>query len=669
MNIDFSSFRKIEDGDKHAVLEHPSGHHLKIAKKGLSEQLRKQLDELPTSLAKGGYAKFSQKFDPNMGSKASKPSKSSTTMPGNQAAASKAFTEPDDMGTNIPKTSLKQAMTDHQYPDVVVNSLNRKAPPYGALSSDEKQHYPPCLNPSCKSFGKSHPNCRCYGGNPEGKESHLFAEGGAVEKEYYCDANRTHRKGCEYFKDGGGVGSDSDKLEQAAQDVNAEMQNQTPADTDQQNSSPMPTPLPPPISPNAEASSQPEQDSTEPAPEAAPEPTQAPEPIGASTTQQDQTPNPADQVIARKNQNMNDILPETQAFKSDVDNGHIQPKTYADLFHDKGVLGKLGTIFGLMIGGAGAGLSKQPMILMDMMNKEIERDLAAQQNSKTNKLNFLKVNQQARLNTAQTNLTQAEANLKDQAKSHIQMNWAGLHHLAQMTNKLDPNSPQYQQGQRVLAMLNQGVQNENYNIADRAATAGALSGFLGGAQQGAPQNTEMMKTGLLGPEIKEYGADIESKQVPGFSGRADHALGDSEKSELRSGAVFDSAMNDLIGWAKSHPNGAISGSPEDQRGRALAGIVQGKFREATNGGVYKSGEQDFINKLVPEDPTKAFNSFRVLPKLEAVKNEMAKQTDAKSKSYGFKGYNGINNQQQEQIKVVNGVKYKRGPNGEAVKVQ
>ena len=81
MNIDFSSFRKIEDGDKHAVLEHPSGHHLKIAKKGLSEQLRKQLDELPTSLAKGGYAKFSQKFDPNMGSKASKPSKSSTTMP------------------------------------------------------------------------------------------------------------------------------------------------------------------------------------------------------------------------------------------------------------------------------------------------------------------------------------------------------------------------------------------------------------------------------------------------------------------------------------------------------------------------------------------------------------------------------------------------------------
>ena len=291
-----------------------------------------------------------------MGSKASKPSKSSTTMPGNQAAASKAFTEPDDMGTNIPKTSLKQAMTDHQYPDVVVNSLNRKAPPYGALSSDEKQHYPPCVNPSCKSFGKSHPNCRCYGGNPEGKESHLFAEGGAVEKEYYCDANRTHRKGCEYFKDGGDVRSDSDKLEQAKQDVNAQLQDQSPPDdSSQQSSSPMPTPLPPPINPNAEVSSQPEQASSEPAPEADQGSMQADEPIGVSTTQQNKVPNPADQVIARKNQNMNDILPETQAFKSDVDNGHIQPKTYADLFHDKGVLGKLGTIFGLMIGGAEQG--------------------------------------------------------------------------------------------------------------------------------------------------------------------------------------------------------------------------------------------------------------------------------------------------------------------------
>ena len=108
INIDLSKFRKLEESDKHAVLEHENGHKMTIAKNAISDHLRKQLEELPTNLAKGGYAKFSQKFDPNMGSKASKPSKSSSTMPGNQAAASKAYTEPDDMGTNIPKASHKK---------------------------------------------------------------------------------------------------------------------------------------------------------------------------------------------------------------------------------------------------------------------------------------------------------------------------------------------------------------------------------------------------------------------------------------------------------------------------------------------------------------------------------------------------------------------------------
>lgn len=684
MNIDFSSFRKIEDGDKHAVLEHPSGHHLKIAKKGLSEQLRKQLDELPTSLAKGGYAKFSQKFDPNMGSKASKPSKSSTTMPGNQAAASKAFTEPDDMGTNIPKTSLKQAMTDHQYPDVVVNSLNRKAPPYGALSSDEKQHYPPCLNPSCKSFGKSHPNCRCYGGNPEGKESHLFAEGGAVEKEYYCDTDRPHFKSCEYYSQGGKVQKFADKgevepneseknLAAAANEVQNPMPPVSSMESDQQpdsSSQPVPTPLPAPQS-SSEVNPNPEMQGNESVPEPEPAPAQTqPDSDQQQSAPQERPPaTPADAVMQHKDRIMNEIYPEAQAFKADLDNGHIQPETYSDLFNKKDTLGKIGTIFGLMLSGAGSGLSHQPNMLMTMMDNEIKRDLEAQQNSQTNKQNFLKINQQNVLNKAQaSNLTQ-EANTKAYALSRMQMNLSAFHKLVSDTQKLPPGSPQRMQAEQQLALMNQGIQNENFNIADRAASAGALSAYLGGGQNGNTPNTTIMKSGLLGPEAKEVGTDIESKQVPGFSGRADHALGDSEKSELRSGAVFDSAMNDLIGWAKSHPNGAISGSPEDQRGRALAGIVQGKFREATNGGVYKSGEQDFINKLVPEDPTKAFNSFRVLPKLEAVKNEMAKQTDAKSKSYGFKGYNGISNQQQGQTKVVNGVKYKRGPNGEAVKVQ
>ncbi len=52
----------------------------------------------------------------------------------------------------------------------------------------------PCKNPSCKSFGSEHPNCRCYSG---------MAEGGKVSS--YCSAARPHAKGCQLYAEGGGV--------------------------------------------------------------------------------------------------------------------------------------------------------------------------------------------------------------------------------------------------------------------------------------------------------------------------------------------------------------------------------------------------------------------------------------------------------------------------------
>lgn len=56
----------------------------------------------------------------------------------------------------------------------------------------------PCLNPNCKSHGRPHPNCRCYG----------FAEGGAVG--HYCDSCKPHQEDCEYFAGGGEVPNQND---------------------------------------------------------------------------------------------------------------------------------------------------------------------------------------------------------------------------------------------------------------------------------------------------------------------------------------------------------------------------------------------------------------------------------------------------------------------------
>ncbi len=51
----------------------------------------------------------------------------------------------------------------------------------------------PCKNPSCKSHGQPHPNCRCYGD---------MADGGEVT--HYCARGEPHQKGCQYYAEGTG---------------------------------------------------------------------------------------------------------------------------------------------------------------------------------------------------------------------------------------------------------------------------------------------------------------------------------------------------------------------------------------------------------------------------------------------------------------------------------
>jgi len=185
-----------------------------------------------------------------------------------------------------------------------------------------------------------------------------------------------------------------------------------------------------------------------------------------------------------------------------------------------------------------------------MMNKEIERDLDAQQKSVGNKQNYMKINQQNVLNNATANLTQAEADTKAYALSRMQMNYAVFHKLVSDTQKLPPG-PQRQQAEQTLAMMKQGIDNENFNIADRAASASALGNMISG-NQGAGPNTTMMKSGLLGPEAKEVGEDVEQKTIPGIPGRAQRPIPQQTRDQVQNMNVLDAKAKDLIDYAKKH---------------------------------------------------------------------------------------------------------------------
>lgn len=92
----------------------------------------------------------------------------------------------------------------------------------------------------------------------------------------------------------------------------------------------------------------------------------------------------------------------------------ITPQTYASMFADKSTLGKIGTLFGLMLSGAGSGLAHQSNALLDMMNKLIDNDLNAQKTNVSNAQNFLNLSYGHEVQQAQIRKMEFE-NLATQA--------------------------------------------------------------------------------------------------------------------------------------------------------------------------------------------------------------------------------------------------------------
>jgi hypothetical protein len=127
------------------------------------------------------------------------------------------------------------------------------------------------------------------------------------------------------------------------------------------------------------------------------EPQNAPTEFGAEPTLQEtprlasvpftqNEPLPVDPDLpAKVEQHLNQ---QSEMFANELAAGHIHPKTISDLYGSKDTLGKIGMIFGLIVSGAGSGLAHQTNAALDLINKELDRDLDAQKSSNTNAQNW-----------------------------------------------------------------------------------------------------------------------------------------------------------------------------------------------------------------------------------------------------------------------------------------
>ncbi len=164
------------------------------------------------------------------------------------------------------------------------------------------------------------------------------------------------------------------------------------------------------------------------------------------------------------------------------------------------------------------------------------------------------------------------------------------------------------------------------------------------------------------PGADKIARDQEERYVPGF-GHFTNTVPDETRKELIAKQEYDKAARKYVEFAKKHRGNWANLNPVQRaeiarQGGVLGAELQGKFRLKSKGGVYKEGEQKFIEGIIPNNATSFAASFNQIPKVETTIT--TNQSDLENLAGGYGGH---------APKFYKGKYYTRGKNGEAVEVK
>lgn len=377
------------------------------------------------------------------------------------------------------------------------------------------------------------------------------------------------------------------------------------------------------------------------APAAAPQQAAQPDP----QTQQEDAPLDEEQKQAPdeymksyadyKNAHQQQFAHEDAAFQHDLQNGHITPETYSGLFAKKDTLGKVGTIFGLMLSGMGSGLSGQPNAVLAMMDQQIKNDLDAQKTSKENAQNYFKLNlrqqlqgatigqmkTQNQLTGAQAANTNQDAQLKAYNLARIQMNLAALHNQKLVVDKM-PDGPMKQKAMQTLAMMGTAVNAENANISDVAASKLALLNTMGGNSGTALR--------LMG--MKDLAEDVEGKTIPGH-GKATRPVPENIQNQIVAMDTLGDKAADLMKYSTA--NFATLSPAKRAVAKQKAEEFLNFYNTSIQGGTLTEGRLAWLDDQIKKNPTGVITQLLGnQQRLAEMKNSNDHRRDIILKSFG-----------------------------------
>lgn len=663
--LNLSSFKKLRTEKDHTVMKHKDGHELKIAHKNLSKDLKKQLDTLP-HYQEGGEVKD------------------------RGTAGQRERTRVDAARASIPGSYVESNQGDRQL-------IDRYA--------DGGEVYPACKNPNCKSHGRAHPNCRCHGGYADGgevsnlkenycsspkmhnRDCEYFAEGGpvTVNKDKAKEVSDSFRK--VFYEGGDGKSLSPEQFDQHLADlksqgykVGSESMEPQPVQASKlesqygaEDTKASPAPQQPNI---AELSAQAVQSQAQLAqsqaqitqaltaagqqqqsPQQAPQP-QAPvqEPKvpgagnlvgsmqsnlkGQASAEQRMAENSQQAQSAVANVHGNEaqqlqqmhqyyektghhIVNQIQDLSDQVSKGQIDPNHF---FNSKSTGGKILTAIGMLFSGAGMGAAGKPELATKYIDDAIDRDIDSQKANLQNKNNLLskymdlyKSLPEAEAATRLTLHATTEGLINQQAAKLNSANALDAARAAafERNQKVIPHIQELAKGQMLLNMLkdNGGVDSSS--------------------EQGYKHKLDAYK--VIMPDRYKQEVDL---YLPGV-GVASTPISEKVRGDISARKELSTKLAVLENFAKENQG---SWSPATiQRGKVLAGEAQNAYRTGTHQGVFKEGDQKFIESIVPSDPTKYLASQRTLPAYRELRDSNNRAMQILIKSYGvtpFKGAQG-----------------------------
>lgn len=504
-----------------------------------------------------------------------------------------------------------------------------------------------------------------------------MAEGGMTMPSMYAEGEEVHKDEPRPIPGGGTMPTPADHYREAARLA------EKAGDSSQSNS-------PPIISDFNNIGGQPQaqqpNQSQPPPDEAAPDQQDAqPQPAPAQAAPQQGAPNPnprmlnvpqkvADTQIPQNSTQLQqppvhpataEALQENAAWEQDLNNGHITPKTYNDLMfynkdgQEKTTLGKIGSIFGLMLSGAGSGLAHQPNMALHMMDNVIRNDLEAQKNSKDNARNYLKLNQERLLNDANVQNVLQSANYtaaqkasvlqdvaqKNYATQYMNMGSVAVYDQLQKLKKMQPGTQSYQQAAQTLMMMADAVHKNNGAMAATLGQAGSdamgMYGMTtpgqGGTQQVAQDPEETFKNNMQMLEQtgqKDRADSLRRKHLRGAPGFANSDVTQEYKDRYTSRALLDDKLNDVMNYAQQH-KGSINPSVIQLGAQKAAEAARYYNKSVDNLGL-TPGRMGWIDEQIKKNPTSLWQQLiGNQERLKEIRDSNSHQRDIELNKLGF----------------------------------